>query len=296
MTCTVTRWANNGDVFTTTTVQTDDGVTIAVYDWGGFGPPILLGHPTGFHGQIWAPTAHALVADGFRVVSFDYRGHGDSGADPTGEYRWARFALDALAVAQWIDDPQLVAAGHSKGAAALLLGAADHPTIFRRIWAFEPIVFPTLAVYEPDPNFPLAVGARKRRNEWSGPDEAFASYTSRPPMNAMDPRCVRTYVDHGLRDRGDGMWELKCAPATEAAVYTMGPVNGAWALLSEITTPVRLLCGGESRDMSPALIRRLAERLPNATVDVWDAHGHFGPQAEPEHAAISIASFARATP
>ncbi len=273
-------------------VTTDDDVAIAVHEWGGAGSPILLGHPTGFHGRIWAPTAELLLERGHRVVTFDYRGHGDSDTDPTGEYHWARFALDALAVARWIDDPRLIAAGHSKGAAALLLGAADHPLAYRAIWAFEPIVFPTLDSFTPDPDFPLAVGARTRRNQWTGPDEAFASYTARPPMNVMDPRCVRAYVDHGLRDRGDGTWELKCAPATEAAVYTMGPVNGAWARLPEITTPVQLLCGGESRDMSPRLIEQLAARITNSSVEVWDGHGHFGPQADPTRAANEIAAFA----
>jgi pimeloyl-ACP methyl ester carboxylesterase len=273
-------------------VTTDDGVDLAVHEWGGSRRPIVLGHPTGFHGRIWAPTAELLVERGHRVVSFDFRGHGDSGSDPSGEYHWARFALDSLAVAKWIDDEHLVAAGHSKGAAALLLSAADHPAMYRAIWAFEPIVFPAIATDTADHDFPLAVGARKRRNEWSGTEEAFASYMARPPMNVMDPRCVLEYVDHGLRDRGNGVWELKCAPTTEAAVYTMGPVNGAWARLPEVGVPVRLLCGADSRDMSPRLIERLAARIAKSSVEIWQGHGHFGPQADPFRTAASITAFA----
>ncbi|GIU87162.1 MAG: hypothetical protein KatS3mg009_1677 [Acidimicrobiia bacterium] len=59
---------------------TDGGLALAVHDWGGTGRPVLLAHPTGFHGIVWAPVARRLVAAGCRVWSFDFRGHGDSDA------------------------------------------------------------------------------------------------------------------------------------------------------------------------------------------------------------------------
>src|ERR1700730_18068003 len=30
-------------------------VSLVVHDWGGDGHPVLLAHPTGFHGLTWAP-------------------------------------------------------------------------------------------------------------------------------------------------------------------------------------------------------------------------------------------------
>src|SRR6266498_1690163 len=64
------------------------GLSLAVHEWGGDGHPVLLAHPTGFHGLTWAPVAARLVEAGRRVWSFDYRGHGDSDESPDG-YRWA---------------------------------------------------------------------------------------------------------------------------------------------------------------------------------------------------------------
>jgi len=79
---------------------------LAVHDWVPDDPdvrrsPVLLAHPTGFHGLVWAPVADLLVAAGRHVWSFDFRGHGDSDApDPeSGAYSWDGFASDALAVA-----------------------------------------------------------------------------------------------------------------------------------------------------------------------------------------------------
>jgi pimeloyl-ACP methyl ester carboxylesterase len=91
---------------------------LAVHDWGGTGAPVLLAHPTGFHGRLWAPVAERLVGAGRRVWSFDFRGHGDSYAPgPVGDaYAWAGFAADALAVVDHLGiagDPALIACGHS---------------------------------------------------------------------------------------------------------------------------------------------------------------------------------------
>src|SRR5512144_1705876 len=78
---------------------------LAVYEWAvpgenADGTPILLAHPTGFHGRVWAPVAERLVAAGHRVWSLDFRGHGDSDAPAVngGDYSWDGFASDALAV------------------------------------------------------------------------------------------------------------------------------------------------------------------------------------------------------
>jgi pimeloyl-ACP methyl ester carboxylesterase len=190
------------------------GVNLAVHDWGGNGHPVLLAHPTGFHGLSWAPVAARLVDAGRRVWSFDYRGHGDSDRSPDG-YQWSEFADDVMAVVNELDlagDTNLLACGHSKGAASLLLGEAREPGTFARLWCYEPIVFPTDDPLPPQDDFPLAAGARRRRAVWSSRDEAFASYGSKPPLDVLNPVALRAYVDYGLRDRPDGQVELKCRP------------------------------------------------------------------------------------
>jgi hypothetical protein len=44
----------------------------SVNDGDRAGAPVLLAHPTGFHGRIWAPVAQRLVAAGRRVWSIDW--------------------------------------------------------------------------------------------------------------------------------------------------------------------------------------------------------------------------------
>jgi pimeloyl-ACP methyl ester carboxylesterase len=268
-------------------------LTLVVHDWGGDGPPVLLAHPTGFHGRIWEPIADRLTHAGQRVYSFDFRGHGDSSAPDVADYdySWNGFADDALAVAEHLGiarDPHLLACGHSKGGAALLLGEAAQPGTFARIWTYEPIMFDSEEPQPPDSDFFLARAARKRRNEWSSPDEAFASYSSKPPLNAMTSESLHAYVDYAFRDRGDGVYELKCRPEVEAQVYTMGPNHDAFRKLPGIDAPVAVVCGETSMSIDPPRAKRIAEQLPHGHVEVMPELGHFGPQQDPDACVASM--------
>ena len=271
-----------------------NGIRLVVHDWGGSGPPVLLAHPTGFHGRVWEPIAHRLVAHGRRVWSFDFRGHGDSDA-PDADYSWHGFADDVLAVADHLGvagDPSLLACGHSKGGAALLLGELKQPSTFARIWAYEPIVFASEEPMPPQDDFFLARAARKRRNEWSSTDEAFEAYASKPPLNVLTEESLRAYVEYGLRDRGDGVLELKCSPEIEARVYSMGPNHGAYGRLGDITAAVLVVCGETSTSIDPTLGADIARRIPNGRIEVLAGLGHFGPQEDPAACVASMLRFA----
>jgi len=271
-----------------------DGISLVVHDWGGDGAPVLLAHPTGFHGVIWEPVAQRLVAAGRHVWSFDFRGHGESDA-PDSDYSWAGFADDVLAVTAHLGltgDRALVACGHSKGGAALLLGEQKQPGTYARIWAYEPIMFPTEETLPPQEDFVLARSARKRRNEWQSTEEAFAAYASKPPLNAMTDDSLRAYVEYGLRDRGDGVLELKCRPEGEARVFSMASNNGAFAGLLTIDADVLVVCGEESHSIPPAIGAQIADRLPHGRLEIQAGLGHFGPQQDPDACVASILRFA----
>jgi pimeloyl-ACP methyl ester carboxylesterase len=274
------------------------GVTLVVHDWGGDGDPVLLAHPTGFHGRAWAPVAAGLVARGRRVWSFDFRGHGDSDRSPDGTYSWSEFAQDALAVAHHLEvagDPRLLAAGHSKGGASLLSGSVTEPTAYPRIWTFEPIIIPVDAPILAAQDNPLSQGARRRRDQWPSRDEALASYSSKPPLNALAPDALQAYVEYGLRDRDDGTVELKCRPEDEAMMYTMGASLGLYPQLGEIAVPVLVGSGADTMSITPEMAGQIASRLPHGSLEVWKGRGHFGPLEDPDLAVTSMLRFADAT-
>ncbi len=271
------------------------GLGLVVHDWGGAGDPVLLAHPTGFHGRVWAPVAERLAHAGRRVWSFDFRGHGDSDPALGGDYQWEGFAQDALAVTEHLGiagDPALLACGHSKGAAALLLGSVRAPGTYSRVWAYEPIIIPSDEPLPPHDDNPLSAGARKRRAVWASREEVLASYGSRPPLDVFTPESLDAYVDYGFRDLSDGTVELKCEPEHEARAYAMGAANGIYPLLGQVRVPVLVACGEATDAIVPKLAQMIVDRIPDATLEVWPDRGHFGPQQDPDQAVASMLAFA----
>jgi pimeloyl-ACP methyl ester carboxylesterase len=94
------------------------GLRLAVYEWGSEDhPPLLLAHGGfDFAGtfDVFAP----LLADGgWRVVTWDQRGHGDS--EHAALYAWDADVRDGLAVLDTVTRDPVPLIGHSKGGGVL---------------------------------------------------------------------------------------------------------------------------------------------------------------------------------
>jgi pimeloyl-ACP methyl ester carboxylesterase len=112
-----------------------DGVRLAVRDFGGTGPPVLLLHGLAGHGGEWDATAAAL-RDCARVVAFDARGHGGSERFPDDVTRQAHVA-DAAFVMRTLRLEPTVVVGQSVGGVTALLLAAEHPRHVRGLVVAE---------------------------------------------------------------------------------------------------------------------------------------------------------------
>ena len=93
------------------------GRRVAAWSWGDRGPGVLLVHGWGSRGARFVDLGGALLASGFRVVTFDAPGHGaSSGRLSSGP----EFARAALAVATAVG-PVSTVIGHSLGGFASAL-------------------------------------------------------------------------------------------------------------------------------------------------------------------------------
>lgn len=264
-------------------VRSTDNIALAVHDLGGDGPPLLLCHATGFCALIWRPVASRLPE--FHAIAPDFRGHGDSPTDPDHGFSWHGFADDVLAVVEAMDLRGCVAAGHSKGGAALLLAEQRRPGTFRALWCFEPVVFPGVPTVA-GPNF-MAEGARRRRTSFASRREAFDNFHSKPPLDAFTEEALDAYLDGGFTEHPDGSVTLKCPPEHEARVFEMGAQHGAFAHLSEVRCPVTIVRGAVSPGPA-AFADAILGQLPHGRGEVYEDLGHFGPQEAPELMAASI--------
>lgn len=103
------------------------GLRLAVYEWGDEqAPPLLLAHGGFDFARTFDVFAPLLAAGGWRVMSWDQRGHGDS--EHAALYNWDADVRDALAVLDSATRGAVPFVGHSKGGSVLtqLADACPH--------------------------------------------------------------------------------------------------------------------------------------------------------------------------
>ncbi|GGK98210.1 non-heme chloroperoxidase [Curtobacterium luteum] len=96
-------------------ITTDDGAEIYYKDWGGHdAQPIVFHHGWPLSSDDWDAQMLFFLAQGFRVVASDRRGHGRSSQIDTG-HDMDHYASDVSAVVEHLDLHDAVHVGHSTG-------------------------------------------------------------------------------------------------------------------------------------------------------------------------------------
>lgn len=109
----------------TVKLEASEGLALTADVYGPeTGPPAILLHGGGQTRHAWAGTATRLGEAGFRALSFDQRGHGDSEWHPEGDYHFEAFSRDVAALAAHFDRPPVLI-GASLGGIASLLAVAE---------------------------------------------------------------------------------------------------------------------------------------------------------------------------
>lgn len=264
-------------------IESTDGVTVALHDLGGEGPPLLFLHATGFHGRCYIQIAERLH-EHFHIWAPDLRGHGDS-ITPDMDLPWAGMVDDALSVIDHLGwDEPVRACGHSMGAATVLATEIRRPGTIQAAWLYEPIVFPRVHEMTTREN-PLAEGARRRRHDFASIDEVMERYNGRGPFTNVDAAALRDYVVHGFRETDDGV-TLKTTGENEARTFE-GIDLDVFGRLGEVAVAVTVVGSGDGAP--PAQIApRVAEFLPRGLLTPWPDRSHFGPLEDPDRATVEI--------
>src|SRR6476620_10212115 len=97
------------------TITTKDGTQIFFKDWGPkSAQPIMFHHGWPLSSDDWDAQMLFFLANGYRVVAHDRRGHGRSSQVDTGN-DMDHYAADAFAVVEHLDLKNAVHIGHSTG-------------------------------------------------------------------------------------------------------------------------------------------------------------------------------------
>jgi non-heme chloroperoxidase len=96
-------------------VGTENNASIEIhYEDHGTGEPVVLIHGYPLNGNSWERQERELLANGYRVISYDRRGFGRS-SQPTVGYDYDTFAADLNALLEHLELSNIVLAGFSMG-------------------------------------------------------------------------------------------------------------------------------------------------------------------------------------
>jgi len=277
----------------TSFVSSEDGVEVAIHDYGGQGHPTIFVHGTGLASRMWEPIIERLGAN-FRAICVDLRAHGATTNPLDINFFDHRMVADLSAAADALALKDAWVVGHSMGGATSLLASLARPKAFSRAWVYEPVIFERTEE-RPVGAFDFVEITKRRRAVFSSRAEVIERYGSRAPLDELHPECLEAYVQHGFIDRPDGSVELACSPALESKAYEQFLQQG-WGQLPNVSVAVLVAYGGRGSDRPSTEAPSIAQRIPSGVIEVFEDSDHFGCFGPLDDVTASIHNWFTGTP
>lgn len=230
-------------------------------------PTVLFLHGSGQTRQSWGTALQEAARRGYRAISLDLRGHGDSDWAPDGKYALESFTADVRQAIEHLGSEPIVVGASLGGLVGLLIAAAPPPTLR------------ALVLVDITPRVEMS-GAREVTSFMDSAPNGFASVEeAADAVAAYLPHRQRPKDTSGLRRNlrlRDGRYYWHWDPAMmqmgRDAEAKLGGPNPLEAAARAVTVPTLLIRGGRSRIVSEAGVREFMEMVPHAQfVDISNA-------------------------
>ena len=235
----------------------------------GAGPLVVCMHGITANAYVFEPILQ-LLANDFRVVSIDQRGHGRSGRPE--RYEAEDFADDVGALVDELASGPAVLLGHSLGARNAFVAANLHPRQVRSVVAvdFTPFIEPRVL--------------EELESRVKGGDRTFADLgeverylSQRYPL--LPPDAIRRRARHGYRETKDGYRPL--ADARAMALTAAGLKASLESTVESLHHRTILVRGAHSKLVSAEAFARTRDLRPDLeAAEVADAD-HYVPEEQP---------------
>ncbi len=261
------------------TVGQENGADIEIYyEDHGSGQPVVLIHGYPLSGRGWDKQVPALLAAGYRVITYDRRGFGKS-SQPVIGYDYDTFAADLNTLLERLDLRDVVLAGHSMGTGEVTRYLGRHgPARVAKGVLVAPI--PPFLLQTPD-------------NPEGVPQSVFDGFVQAAQADA--PAWMKGFLDNfynfdTLRGTlvSDQAWQASWNIAAAASATAAVACIPTWATdfrddLPEIDVPMLVIQGDQDRVLP---IDKTGRRLPALLKDARLVVVEGGPHAIPwTHAA-----------
>ena len=269
------------------------GLELHLLEWSTEGVPLVLLHGLGNEAHLWDDFVPS-VAPHYRVLALDQRGHGDSDWDPEARYDAESMADDLEAVLDALEIDRFVLVGFSMGGRVSMTFAGRHP---------ERLAGLVIADIGPevDARGVLRIGgemAEHRAPVFTDVQEYAAMLSLNYP--AGQPHALKRMAEFGLRQREDGLFELKMDPklrserptdeATKAKEEAF--IQQQWDALARVPCATLVVRGAASDILSPEIADKMVDEvLQNGRLAIVPQAAHSIMTDNPEGFDEAVCSF-----
>lgn len=248
----------------------ETGDAVLAYRDVGTGPLLVLLHGGFLDHGMWDDQVASLAED-FRVVAPDARGHGAS-SNADGPFR---FTDDLAALLRHLDAGPAVLVGLSMGGGTAVDTALEHPDLVRAL------VVSGVGTSEPEFRDPWSkeVLARWGRalaaGDVEGWVEAFLLMAAGPhrTLDDVDPDVVRRLREAAVR--------TITKHTADEPVWSV-PVTGTWERARGITVPVLAVNGGLDSDDHIGMAERLVRTVADGRAATVEGTAHYPNMERPD--------------
>jgi pimeloyl-ACP methyl ester carboxylesterase len=246
-----------------------EGLALTADVYGDDGAwPVLMMHGGGQTRHAWGNTAAQLAVAGWRAVSLDLRGHGDSAWAPRGDYSFTSYGADCIAVCDQLGHaPVLVGASLGGVAAILAEGNSD------RVVSSGLVIVDVTHRNNPQ-------GIQKIKDFMASGLGGFATLEEAAvAIAAYTPNRKRTVNPEGLKKvlrQRNGRWHWHWDPAFMQRTSTEVPAPDFEAVfdlaLARVRVPTLLVRGKLSDVVTEEGVQDFLAKIPGSKLaDVSDA-------------------------
>jgi 3-oxoadipate enol-lactonase len=245
-----------------------NGIFLSYGDQGS-GPAVILLHGFPLTRSMWEPQQEALVQAGFRLVTPDLRGFGESDA-PEGPYSMSLFADDIIALLDYLEIDRAVIGGMSMGGYILLNLLERYP---ERVVAACFITTRSTSDSEAAKAGRLALLERTKRNGTRTVAELSTATLLAGETLERNPELVNTVY------RWMTSADIK---GIEGALHALLDRKDYTSLLVYFDLPTLVIGADQDSAVQPEDLRILVEGLPNSELCVIPRAGHMANLEQPE--------------
>ena len=232
----------------------------------GAGPTVLMLHGIGGGHLAFAPQVETLASSGYRAVAWDMPGYGHSA--PIEPYTFKGLAQSCIKLIEALLD-----ADDQKRAGVILLGHSMGGMVAQEVMARRPELVNKLVLCGTSPSFGKPDGDWQRQfiEQRTAPLDAGKSMAELAEV--LVPQMVGPgSLPEGVRLATHCMGQVPASTyrrALEALVTFDRRAN-----LTQIGVPTLLVAGEHDRNAPPAVMKKMAQAIPNSTYIEMRGIGH----------------------